>query len=107
MISVDIRLAGGAIRALDSRGHAAAAGDISLPCAAVSALLRSFVAALGESETVSAEGDTSGPGTLTIRVGRVSDERWLRGAGDMLLSGLRQVASEFPDEVELRVSRES
>ncbi len=105
MISVDITLAGGVVTALESHGHAVRQGETSIPCAAVSSLLRSFVAAVGEFDGVIADGDAGAPGELTVRVRSVADERWFRGAGDMLLSGLRLIASEFPDEVELRVSR--
>ena len=107
MIAITVTLADGIVAALDSRGHARKRGNASIPCAAVSALLRAFVAAVGDSPEVSGEGNAPSEGALTLRIRHASDPRWLRGASDTLLNGLRQVEADFPRDVELRVSSEA
>ncbi|MFP4643583.1 MAG: ribosomal-processing cysteine protease Prp [Spirochaetales bacterium] len=103
MITVHITLADGALVTLDSRGHASKRGSASIPCAAVSTLLRSFAAAVGDSKNVSGEARAPAEGVFSLRILSVYDSRWFLGASDTLLTGLRQVAADFPREVEMHV----
>ncbi len=97
------------IRRLDSVGHAlqgaprtdTAVG--SIPCAAVSSLLRAAVSSLAESPGVDAVGAASQPGALGVEVTAVHDKRWLRGVTDFLLSGLRGIESDFPEYLEVKI----
>ncbi len=109
MITITVEIVNETIRRLDSVGHAVTGvsrtdgAEGSIPCAAVSSLLRAAAASLAESPAVDAVGSASSPGSLAISVTAVHDERWLRGVSDVILAGLRGIESDFPEELEVKI----
>ena len=92
----------GLLKTLTSQGHANRAGDLlSGACAGVSVLLRSAARLFSHAEGVVTRGAADEPGHLMLSVKGVSEDRleWYRGAVDLLLIGLLDLAEEFPGEI--------
>ena len=86
---------------LKTNGHAVcSAGKNSIPCAAVSSLVRT-AARLVEGRTgIVSSGTAPQPGSLELRLGRVDAESrdWLRGVTDFLVVGLKDIEADYPDD---------
>jgi uncharacterized protein YsxB (DUF464 family) len=97
----------GGIKALRARGHADGPLAGSLPCAAVSILLRTAARYFAEEGFVQ-EGTAPLPGVMDIRLldpHGIGKER-LRGAGGLLLRGLADLSREYPRDVKVSVRSE-
>lgn len=103
MIEVTLYTAEGALRHVESHGHAPATGGMSVVCAAVTALLRSAAKTLADSEHVVATGSAPEPGQLSLSIIEVYRNDWHRGVGDMLISGLRQIECDHPDQLRVNI----
>jgi uncharacterized protein YsxB (DUF464 family) len=106
VVTVTLRLAGdGGLLSLRASGHAAGtAPGASVPCAAVSVLLRTAARVLWAAGAVGAGGaDEPGLMELVVSPERRVPPDWLRGVTDSLLTGLRDLEAEFPREVALRI----
>lgn len=105
MITVRVVLARGRLHALSSEGHAIDTGQGSVPCAAVSALLGGVARLLADSSGCTVDGRAPEPGRLELELKRLRPgaRRWYRGVTDLLLQGLRDVAREYPGEMQLTV----
>ena len=86
---------------LTTDGHAVrSAGKDSIPCAAVSSLVRT-AARLVEGHTgIDSSGAAPQPGSLELRLDRVDAEsrNWLRGVTDYLVVGLKDIEADYPDD---------
>jgi len=104
---VTLRIAGdGCLAALSAAGHAGRlpAGR-NVACAAASALVRTAARQLADAGLV-VEGEAARTaGRIDFTVGPVPDGRraWLRGTTEFLVRGLRDVALEYPAEVDVRL----
>lgn len=78
-------------------------GEGSVPCAAVSGLVGAAGRTLINAPGCRIDGSAPEPGFLELTVVRVRPGRgrWLRGVTDLLVQGLRDVATEFPGVVQL------
>lgn len=74
-------------------------------CAAVTVLARSCADAVASHPGVVARGSAPLPGALSLSVVEVahSEVNWLRGVTDVLVGGMRRLATEAPEEIELRI----
>ncbi len=110
MIAVRTRLdEQGCLASVCVSGHASAGPGRrggSVVCAAVTGLVRSCADAIAERPAIVASGSAPHPGELRVDiVSREGDGEWLRGVTDVMLSGLRRMAGEAPDEVEIIVEK--
>lgn len=105
----------GALRSLDSRGHAGTGRNSgpgsNIVCAAATVLVRTAARLLAEDPSNRVRGDASEPGVLRCEIDPVislSPEKklWLRGVADFLVSGLRDLEKEYPAEVVLKIVKE-
>lgn len=97
----------GLLETLTSRGHANRTDDLpSEACAGVSVLLRTAARLFSHAEGIAAAGRAEEAGHLTLSVSDVPKERseWFRGAGDMLLLGLRDLSEEYPDAITIETN---
>lgn len=108
MISVSVAIDDdGCLSSLDMSGHAAVSlSGESVACAAVTGIVRAVGDAL-VAHGIQADGSSSGPGTLSIRVigRRGPDGGWLRGVSDVLVGGIERIVREHPGEVSVVVRR--
>ena len=96
----------GIFTVFESKGHASkGAGGVSIPCAVVSALVRSMGSLLEKREDVVVRVERFQPGAVRIRVLQVDEkgENWLHGLTDMLVQGLEDVQRDFPDQLEFSI----
>lgn len=96
----------GLLSSVKAEGHAGALRESgSVPCAAVSALLRTAARLIEARDGVEYEGGAPSAGFLSLRVGPVRrrQRRWLKGVGDYLIAGLRDVEREYPDECRVEI----
>ena len=98
----------GLLETLTSQGHANRTNDLlSGACAGVSILLRTAARLFSHTGGVELAGGAEEPGHLVLSVTDVSEEclDWYRGAVDMLLLGLRDLAEEYPDSIRIEIIR--
>lgn len=109
MIRVRLELdAHGLLSSLETEGHAAVlSGSESVPCAAVSALVRTAARLIEAREGVEHRGGAPSPGSMSIRIQRVPRRQrsWLLGVTDYLVAGVQDVERDYPDDcrVDIRV----
>ncbi|MFW6329404.1 MAG: ribosomal-processing cysteine protease Prp [Alkalispirochaetaceae bacterium] len=105
MISVRVGVSRGRLRSLYSSGHAIDPGEGSPACAAVSVLVAGTSRTLSGRGGCHVDGRAPEPGSLELKVLRVRPGRgrWLRGVTDLLLQGLRDVADEYPEALQLTI----
>lgn len=74
-------------------------------CAAITGLVRSCAEVLAGADGVTAVGTAEREGEFAVSVTAVDNVRrdWARGVTDVLVTGLRRMAADAPEEVELRV----
>jgi uncharacterized protein YsxB (DUF464 family) len=92
----------GLLETLTSQGHANRTSDLlSEACAGVSILLRTAARLFSHTDGLNAVGSADEPGHLVLSVTDVAVGRleWYKGAVDMLLLGLRDLAEEYPDSI--------
>jgi len=92
----------GLLETLTSQGHAnRTSGLLNEACAGVSILLRTTARLFSHTEGLRAVGSAESPGHLELSVRDVSVERreWFKGAVDLLLLGLRDLAEEYPGNI--------
>ena len=77
----------------------------SVPCAAVSALVRTAARVIEADSRVRSGGGADREGSLELRVDECPEDRreWLRGVSDLLIVGLRDVEKEYPGDCSLRL----
>jgi uncharacterized protein YsxB (DUF464 family) len=103
VIRVSVRVGpDGLLRELSASGHARKTGDASLVCASASLLVRTAAEAIKARllGRVTVQADREGELKIGPIRPRLYDRGWLRGATQVLLTGLRDLARET-DEVEL------
>ncbi len=86
---------------LSTEGHAVrSAGGSSIPCAAVSSLVRTTARLVESRAGIESSGEAPSPGSLTLTLHRVGSEEkaWLKGVTDFLIVGLKDVEADYPDE---------
>jgi uncharacterized protein YsxB (DUF464 family) len=95
---------GGCLAGFSADGHAAADARGSIPCAAVTVLLRTAARTI-VGAGLAAEGGADAPGAMRLRLRRLEAGRreWLRGVTDTLLRGLADAAGEAEGEIEVRI----
>jgi len=94
----------GLLETLTSQGHANRTNDLlNEACAGVSILLRTVARLFSHADGLSVVGSADEPGQLLLSVTDVSDGclDWYRGAVDLLLLGLRDLAEEYPDSIKI------
>jgi uncharacterized protein YsxB (DUF464 family) len=96
----------GCLAGFAADGHVGGAAGSSIPCAAVSVLLRT-AARTAAGAGLAAGGGADAPGAMRLRVSRAAGAQrdWLRGVTDALLRGLADVAAEAAGEIEVRTVR--
>ncbi len=99
----------GVLKSVNAKGHAAYSSKGSdIVCAALSVLLRTVAEILEQTEGISVKIDASSRGTLAFLIedaDKVLDgllKARLVCAGDFLRQGLKDLAEEFPENVQLR-----
>lgn len=109
MVTVRVtRATEGWLAELVMRGHVSSAAGprgANPVCAAVTGLVRSCAEVLADTDGVAAVGGAEREGELTVSVLAVDSARtdWARGVTDVLVTGLRRMAVDAPEEVEVRV----
>lgn len=86
---------------LTTDGHAVrSAGRDSIPCAAVSSLVRTAARVVEGRNGIVSSGTAPQPGSLELRLDRVDAESrdWLRGVTDYLVVGLKDIEADYPDD---------
>lgn len=107
MVQVRVtRSSDGCLSALVMTGHVGVTGGprgANLTCAAVTGLVRSCVDTIAAADGVAAVGSAEREGELQVTIRTVVEGRrdWLRGVTDVLLSGVRRMATDAPGELEL------
>jgi uncharacterized protein YsxB (DUF464 family) len=93
----------GLLRHIHSEGHGSVTDQgISVACAAVSVLLRSFSRSIAQQDGMILDWDLSQKGLLDLEIAWESSlEEWYKGQSDLLLQGLQDVSQDFPNEVHL------
>jgi len=89
---------------LSTAGHAARkTGEASIPCAAVSSLVRTTARIIEGRTGIESSGNASRPGSLELMLHRVdADSReWLRGITDFIVVGLKDIEADYPEECRL------
>ncbi len=92
------------LRQILVQGHASGEkAGYNVPCAAVTALVRTAACTLGSAEGLSLEVQADNPGFLQIVLGPVMQEKrdWVRGITEYLTYGLLDVVSEYPEDVRI------
>ena len=100
--------ADGCLSQVTMRGHVSPAGGPrggNIVCAAITGLVRSCAEVIVRRDGISADGTADAEGEFMLSVRQVGAEQrqWLRGVSDVLTGGLRRIAAESPDELELEV----
>jgi len=107
MICIDVIVdETGVLRSCKAEGHAGAGETgADIVCAAVSVLMRTSVRVLSGRKGISISSGAPEPGRLWLELEYTAEGReLLSAAGDFLITGLRSVAEEFPDNCRLTVS---
>ena len=89
---------------LSTEGHALRkAGEASVPCAAVSSLVRTTARMVEGRTGIESSGSAPYPGSLQLTLHRVdaASREWLRGITDFLVVGLKDVEADYPQECRL------
>ncbi len=99
------RSSDGCLSTLVMTGHVGAAGGprgANLTCAAVTGLVRSCAEAIAAADGIVADGSAEREGEFHVTVRAVEGGRrdWLRGVTDVLVCGVRRMATDAPGEVE-------
>lgn len=97
----------GLLETLTSQGHANRTNDLlNEACAGVSILLRTAARLFSHTGGLKVAGSADEPGHLILSVNDVSTDHrdWFRGAVDLLLLGLRDLAEEYPDDIILETN---
>lgn len=108
MVRIQAETAGGCLRRLSISGHGPATREgASLPCGIVSALGRTAARMLEKQNEIQWSGDAPEPGALWIVIENIPEGliRRMEGITDFLLAGFGDVADDFPDIVQLTVTR--
>ena len=79
-------------------------------CAAVTSLVRTVSKVVAGAEGVEVEGDAAEEGALSFRIKNLpalsaGRRDWLRGASEVLLRGIADLAEDNPDEVHLTLEQ--
>lgn len=104
MVRVQATVQSGVFEEITAHGHAADRNtEANIPCAAVSALLRTAARLLELEEGVSIDGTAEKPGEFKLLLTSINDDKleWLRGVTDYLIIGLKTIEQDFPDEITL------
>ncbi len=104
MVRVKATVQSGVFEEITAHGHAADRNTgANIPCAAVSALLRTAARLLELEEGVSIDGTAEKPGEFRLQLTSINDDKleWLRGVTDYLIIGLKTIEQDFPDEITL------
>lgn len=94
----------GLLETLTSQGHANRTNDLlNEACAGVSILLRTAARLFSHTNGLKVVGSADEPGHLLLSVMNVSDGclDWYKGAVDLLLLGLRDLAEEYPGSIKI------
>jgi uncharacterized protein YsxB (DUF464 family) len=88
------------------------AAKANVPCASVSTLVRTAARLLAANSELVVRGDASEAGVLRCELTNGNDltprgRNWLDGVTDFLVSGLQDVASDYPDELKLVIKTET
>ncbi len=110
MIKIILQLSEtGLITGCDVRGHAETGrkGE-DLVCAAVSVLVRTAARTLEQQNDVILEGKASEPGKVGFSLVsfRPGIELWLKGLGDVLMTGILDIQDEYPESCLLEIIKE-
>ena len=104
-----VRSFDGCLSELTMTGHVSSAGGprgANVVCAAVTGLVRSCIETVTAANGIVADGTAEHEGQLRVMVRLIEGEHrdWLRGVTDVLVSGVRRMATDAPGEVELTES---
>ncbi|HDQ14343.1 MAG TPA: ribosomal-processing cysteine protease Prp [Sediminispirochaeta sp.] len=100
------------LRGLVVEGHAAKGSPgLSVPCAAVSALVRTSSRLIAAEQGVVSSGEAEKEGRLKLQVKHCAPpyREWLRGITDFVVVGLKEIERDYPDDcvVELYTQEEN
>lgn len=103
MLRIDVLLGDqGVLSQLVAEGHAgfSIVGQ-DVVCSAATVLLRTTGRVLERAPQVEVAGEATKEGSLTVKVEKVLPEgiTWLKGVTDSLLTGLSDLAREFPNHI--------
>ena len=110
MIRIKLQLEpDGCLRRLQSDGHASGETQPNIVCAAATMVMRSVARVLVAQSDIVVNGTVPSEGTLTIGVQSCPGNRreWLSGVTQVLVSGLVDLADEFPQQVRLDITSDS
>lgn len=108
MVQVRVETRGGCLHRLSIDGHDTTLREgESLPCGIVSALARTVARLLEQEMGIQWSGDAPEPGSLWLVIEHTPEQREerLKGITDFLLTGLQDVAQDFPDIIQFEVKR--
>jgi uncharacterized protein YsxB (DUF464 family) len=96
----------GCLASFRAEGHAGETPrGANIACAAATQMLRTAARILYTVPGLVTGGDAETPGVMGVEVSRtaIADRQWLRGVTDFLLRGLRDLAAEFPRQIDVSV----
>ncbi len=100
------------LRSVEVSGHAKKGeAGYSTVCAAVSALVRTAGRTIESKGSIPIDGTADSPGRLRFSLGEPADNEkadllWLQGVSEYFITGIRDIASEHPDQCRVRVFAE-
>ena len=108
MVRVRITVDAGRLVELNADGHVGLTGGPfggNVVCSAVTAVIKATLAAIVEHRGVVVDGSAPEAGKIAFQVAAAEESsyQWLRGVTDVLVAGIRDLASDFPSEIELSV----
>ena len=94
----------GVISAVSSLGHASE--ENAAACSAISSLLRTFAVVLEQIPSVKLAGNAPNRGEFYCRIEKFGNEylERIKGVCDFLLTGLRLIKQDFPNDITLDIN---
>jgi uncharacterized protein YsxB (DUF464 family) len=107
MILIEVTTLDGVLRRIRSRGHALRKGSAeSAPCAAVSVILKSLGLTVAGNPRCDLRLTAERPGEFDLAVDTGEAVPWLAAVWSMAETTLREIATEWPDQVRLTITEE-
>ena len=107
MVRITVHTIGGLPRRIVADGHASRSGENeSVPCAAVSLVLKSFGLAVASNRTCTVRVGADEPGTFDIELRNCQTAHWLEGVWTMARISLMEIEERWPEEVRTNIVEE-
>ena len=100
----------GLVRLFEAHGHAGSVHGTrgnNIVCAAATAIVRTVARQIAGHPEITSTAQAAGEGSLMVEISGVpmAIREWLRGVGDILVGGIGDLATEYPDDVRLVLER--